>query len=1140
MSFPTHTHIYQFCKTNRQPSAVGDNRDAVFILDANGKYVTIAPTNPANLYKVSEELLGKTLHQVFEKSIADRFLHLIQNVLATKETAIVDYLLTIKDKQIWFTASISPISDSLVVWVAYDLTERQQIQTALRESQERWQLALQGAGDGIFDWNLQTDEVFFSTNWKAILGYSESEIAHTAQQWLELVHPDDLDRVIVTNKAHIEQKTSHYSSEYRMRCHDGSYKWILARGKAMWDEQGNPVRMVGSHTDISARKQVEKYLHTREEEYRILVANIPGVVYRGQYDADWTMEFFGNSIEDLSGYPASDFINNQVRSFRSITYPEDREKVDDIVQQKVAAKQPYVLEYRIIHANGSIRWVYEKGQGIYDQEGKLLYLDGVLLDITENKQAKEALKTSEERWQLALEGSNDGIWDRNLQTNEYIISPRCLEMLGYDYDEINTFDKWLALVHEDDRKVLLKKFERHLKQETSHYSCEYRMLAQDGRYKWVLAKGRAMWNSQGQPIRAVGSLTDVTERKQTEEALTAMLEKTASATGSEFFPSLVQNLAQVLRLPYAFVGEFINNTTVKILAVWKEDGFGENFEYNLAGTPCSMAIGKESCHYPEDVQTLFPEDRYLIDIGAESYWGVSLQNSEGKAIGLVVVLGTEPMYYSRAQNSIMKIFAAHAGAELERKHIQAELVAAKEVAEVANHAKSEFIANMSHELRTPLNGVMGYAQILQNSKTLATEDKNRVEIIYRCASHLLTLINDVLDLSKIEAQRMKLYPTDFHFSSFLQSVIEICRVKAELKHIDFDYQSMGELPEGFRADEKRLRQVLINLLGNAIKFTDEGRVIFIVSQTAFGKTRFEVSDTGIGLSLEQIEQIFNPFEQVGLKKRQVDGTGLGLAISQKIVQLMGSCIQVESQVGVGSIFWFDVDLPIATEWAKTSQRDRAGQIIGIKDTAPTILVVDDRWENRTVLVSLLQPIGFNVIEASNGKEGWDKIQIFSPQLVITDLVMPIMDGLEMIERIRASQKWKDIVIIASSASVFETDRYQSLLAGANDFLPKPLQTDDLFFLLRKRLSLEWVYEEINTSSPMAALDNLEIIAPPLPILEKFYELAMKGNFKGIIKQAKFLEQQNQEFLPFAHKIIQLAQDFYDEEIIQLICQYRGN
>lgn len=472
---------------------------------------------------------------------------------------------------------------------------------------------------------------------------------------------------------------------------------------------------------------------------------------------------------------------------------------------------------------------------------------------------------------------------------------------------------------------------------------------------------------------------------------------------------------------------------------------------------------------------------------------------------------------------------------------QSKEIAVREAARsaAANQAKSEFLANMSHELRTPLNGIMGYAQILQRSKTVGEEERGQVNVIYQCGSHLLTMINDILDLSKIEAGKMELNPSDFHFPAFLQGVAEMCRIRAELKGINFHYQSTAELPTGVRADEKRLRQVLLNLLGNAIKFTDDGSVTLSVSFAAADKIRFEVRDTGIGMPADQLQKIFLPFEQAGDAKRQVEGTGLGLAISQKIVSLMDSTIQVQSERGVGSIFWFDVSLPQADEWIKTAQVDRHGQIVGIKDWRPKILVVDDKWENCSVICNLLQPIGFEVIEAGNGEEGWQKVQEFQPNLVITDLVMPEVDGFELIKRIRKSENLKHILIVVSSASVFDTDQHQSLEAGGDAFLPKPVQAAELLEKLRKLLKIEWIYAETSTNSVQQLTHETEIIAPPLAELETLYQLAVRGSLKGIIKQAKLLEQSDEKLLPFTQTLQKLAKDFQEQAILEFINLYRS-
>ena len=451
-----------------------------------------------------------------------------------------------------------------------------------------------------------------------------------------------------------------------------------------------------------------------------------------------------------------------------------------------------------------------------------------------------------------------------------------------------------------------------------------------------------------------------------------------------------------------------------------------------------------------------------------------------------------------------------------------ELVKEKKNADRANQAKSRFLANMSHELRTPLNGILGYAQILKRDLSTSPKQQHGLNVIQQSGDHLLSLINDVLDLAKVEAGKIDLYQTDFYMPSLLIGVGEIIKIQAERKGIDFHVESADDLPKCVFGDERRLRQVLLNVLGNAVKFTDKGSVTLRVSapprREVGGEVllRFEIQDTGMGISPEHLETVFKSFEQVGEQKQQAGGTGLGLAVSRKLVELMGGQLCVSSQLDVGTQFWFELALPIADDHHRVAQVSRQS-IIGIEGESPKILVVDDNLDNQAVLVDLLSPLGFIIKQANDGSEGLETATQWLPDAIITDLIMPEMDGFELIRRVRQSSILKEKVIIANSASVYEADQKKSLAIGSDAFLPKPIQTETLLELLQQHLNLTWLYGDNIRETTEEELSQ-PIVLPPSAELEKLYELSLAGDIDELEKEITLLAKSDVKLQPFVAKI----------------------
>jgi PAS domain S-box-containing protein len=477
--------------------------------------------------------------------------------------------------------------------------------------------------------------------------------------------------------------------------------------------------------------------------------------------------------------------------------------------------------------------------------------------------------------------------------------------------------------------------------------------------------------------------------------------------------------------------------------------------------------------------------------------------------------------------------------EIALKQANEQAEKARHIAEMANQAKSTFLASMSHELRTPLNGILGYAQILQRDTEITTKQQHGLNVIEQSGNHLLALINDVLDLAKVESGKVELHEVDFHLPSLLNEVSEIINIRAQDKSINFYLESVNDLPNGVHGDERRLRQILLNLLGNAIKFTEHGSVTLKVCMNADspacspnllktcspGSLHFKIEDTGVGISPENLETIFEPFEQVGEQERQAKGTGLGLAISKNLVELMGGQLYVSSQINVGTQFWFELTLPTVNY--HVTQISTQQPIIGVKGKSPKILVVDDNEENQAVVIDLLSPLGFKVESANDGREGLEKAISWQPDAIITDLIMPEMDGFELIHQLRQSPILKDKIIIASSVNVYDADKNRSLAIGSHAFLPKPIQVETLLEQLQQHLNLTWVYfDKIDKIKETAEENHItQVVFPPIAELEKLYKLTLMGDVNGLQEQIAILAVSSMKLKPFVTKVQAFLKSF---------------
>jgi PAS domain S-box-containing protein len=743
-------------------------------------------------------------------------------------------------------------------------------------------------------------------------------------------------------------------------------------------------------------------------------------------------------------------------------------------------------------------------------------------------QARQAsLQESEKRYRTVADFTYD--WELWIGPDGRFlyVSPSCERITGYPAEEFLS-DPGLVekITHPDDRALVAGHYRDVLKGGCDPCALDFRIITRTGEERWINHFCQGVYSSDGNWLGRRASNRDITDRKRAEEALSESAIHYRAIV--EAFVGLIYVCSQDYRV------EFMN------------ERFIERTGYNGTGELCYKALHDldSICPWCVNEQVFKGETvRWEVLSPKDNRWyyvvNTPIYHADGSMSKQAMILDINDR--KKAEEELIK----------HREHLEdlvkertAELKIAKENAETANRAKSDFLANMSHDLRTPLNAIMGYAQILKKEKNLTDRQRDQLGIVQDSGDHLLSLINDLLDLARIEAQKEEVVSEAFNLPSLIQEVLSVTMVKVNGKGLALHYEEGTGIPGRVRGDARKLRQVLLNLLDNAIKYTEKGGVTLRVStvggqQSEVGDKgkqtlRFDIADTGIGIAKGKTKEIFEPFARGGMKGRATEGIGLGLSICRRLVELMGGRLSVESEVGVGSTFTFEIELEVAEGPAAVTRKPEK-TVMGYAGKIRRLLIADDNPANLGMLVSFLEPLGFDFETAEDGEDALVKVKELRPDLVLLDLLMPGMDGHEVLRRMRDDEELKGIKVIGISAAVADKTRVEAFATDCDDFLSKPVDIRELLEKLKAHLRIEWIGEEAKEEALLPAEEESEEVKlPPKAILDEIVQAAERGGFSNIERILDQIEAADTYCRVFCDRIRIYSKQYDDGRIVKYI------